>query len=91
MKVGPEIEVAIRGDFTATYRPELVSSVDDVVEVVASGAAQILDARSRARFLAQAPEPRPGRCCACTRTAHCLLITRLHASHYSLTQSTAFS
>lgn len=48
------------GDFVATLNPEMVKSVDDVVDIMNSGAAQILDARSKARFLAQAPEPRQG-------------------------------
>jgi thiosulfate/3-mercaptopyruvate sulfurtransferase len=49
-----------RGEFKAKYNPKLVATWQDVLQVVNSGTAQILDARSAARFNAQAPEPRPG-------------------------------
>lgn len=48
-----------RGSFVAKYDPRLVASWQQVLAVVENGSAQILDARSLARFLGQAPEPRP--------------------------------
>jgi thiosulfate/3-mercaptopyruvate sulfurtransferase len=46
--------------FSARYRPELVAAFDEVRELSDSATSPILDARSEARFLGQAPEPRPG-------------------------------
>lgn len=46
--------------FKATFRPELVCNMDDVLQNVESKQSQVLDARARDRFYAEAPEPRPG-------------------------------
>lgn len=45
----------ISGNFTASFRPDMVKSITQV----ASEAAQIVDARSPTRFRGQEPEPRP--------------------------------
>ena len=45
---------------TAAFHPELVRGLQDVRDLVDSGAAQIVDARSGPRFRAEAPEPRAG-------------------------------
>jgi thiosulfate/3-mercaptopyruvate sulfurtransferase len=46
--------------FTAIRQPSLVRDFDAVLAAVKDNGAQIVDARSPARFLAQEPEPRPG-------------------------------
>ncbi len=46
--------------FTAIREPALVRDFDAVMSVVKDNSAQIVDARSPARFLAQEPEPRAG-------------------------------
>ena len=46
--------------FTARHRPELVRSIDQVRAALATGAEQVLDARSAGRFHGREPEPRPG-------------------------------
>ncbi len=46
--------------FTARVRPELVRDVRDVAAALASGSAQVVDARGADRFHGRAPEPRPG-------------------------------
>ncbi len=46
--------------FEATLDPSLVRSLADVRNTLASGAAQIVDARSPGRFAGSEPEPRPG-------------------------------
>jgi thiosulfate/3-mercaptopyruvate sulfurtransferase len=46
--------------FVARYRAELVRSLDQVQSSIATGSAQLLDARSRGRFGGTEPEPRPG-------------------------------
>ncbi|HMO30035.1 3-mercaptopyruvate sulfurtransferase [Enterovirga sp.] len=46
--------------FLAEYDEEAVLSLADLREVLATGSAQVLDARSAARFSAEEPEPRPG-------------------------------
>lgn len=46
--------------FAASFRPGMVRSRAEVDEMVRSGAAQILDARSAGRFHGTEPEPRPG-------------------------------
>lgn len=43
---------------SVAFRPELVADIADVTKVLASGAAQVVDARSAARFRGEAPEPR---------------------------------
>lgn len=56
---GPVLPV-LPGKFTAELNTKLVVNADQVLSVVNTGASQILDARSNARFLGQAPEPRAG-------------------------------
>jgi thiosulfate/3-mercaptopyruvate sulfurtransferase len=46
--------------FTVRFRPELVKSQAEVLAALESGEWQLLDARSRGRFEATEPEPRPG-------------------------------
>lgn len=48
-----------RGTFTATYRPELVYSLENVMNAVENSACTIMDARSPERFSGQSEEPRP--------------------------------
>lgn len=48
------------GNFTGTLNKKLVATAEDILGAMAKGNAQICDARSAARFSAQAPEPRPG-------------------------------
>lgn len=48
------------GNYCAKFNKNLVCSADEVLEVIKTGSAQILDARSRARFVGEVPEPRPG-------------------------------
>lgn len=47
-------------NFIATLHPELLRDFDAVMGVVANKTAQMVDARSASRFLAQEPEPRAG-------------------------------
>jgi len=49
-----------RADFKAKLNPNHLMSADQVLQIVNTGAAQIMDARSLARFYCDAPEPRPG-------------------------------
>lgn len=46
--------------FTARLNPAAVAAVADVERALASGAAQVVDARSAERFRGEAPEPRAG-------------------------------
>ena len=46
--------------FTAIREPSLVRDFDNVMSIVKDNSAQIVDARSPGRFLAQEPEPRAG-------------------------------
>lgn len=48
----------VEGVFEAAYNPTLVKGWADVLQVVEDGSYQILDARSHARFVCEAPEPR---------------------------------
>jgi thiosulfate/3-mercaptopyruvate sulfurtransferase len=48
------------GEFKAHATPALVADKARVADVLASGGAQVVDARSAARFRGEAPEPRPG-------------------------------
>lgn len=57
---GPRTAPPPRGQFTAKLNSAMVADWREVLRVVETGSAQIIDARSLARFLAQAPEPRPG-------------------------------
>ena len=45
---------------TATLQPALVNDVQDVLEIIASGSRQIVDARGAPRFTGAAAEPRVG-------------------------------
>lgn len=47
-------------DFTASFRPSLVTAYDDMRGFIERGDAIILDARPPERFAGLAPEPRPG-------------------------------
>jgi thiosulfate/3-mercaptopyruvate sulfurtransferase len=51
---------AAHGEFKAHFRPELVRDFGAVRGALDSGAAQLVDARSAARFRGEAPEPRYG-------------------------------
>lgn len=46
--------------YEARLEPALVRSLEEVLEIAAAGAEQILDARSAGRFQGTAPEPRAG-------------------------------
>lgn len=46
--------------FHARFDPRAVASAESVARSVRTGSAQVVDARSDARFLGEAPEPRPG-------------------------------
>jgi thiosulfate/3-mercaptopyruvate sulfurtransferase len=59
------------GDFIARFNATMVASIEDV----ASGKAQIVDARSPTRFRGEEPEPRPG-----VRPGH---IPGAHNVHYA--------
>jgi thiosulfate/3-mercaptopyruvate sulfurtransferase len=47
-------------EVTPKFDPGLVRAADDVRQILASGAARMVDARSAARFTGEAPEPRAG-------------------------------
>lgn len=49
-----------RGNFRARYNVSMVRSFEQMVENVRTGASQVADARSAARFTGEAPDPRPG-------------------------------
>jgi thiosulfate/3-mercaptopyruvate sulfurtransferase len=51
---------AAAGKFTASFRPQMVRSLEAMQNNLKSRHALMLDARSAARFYAQVPEPRPG-------------------------------
>jgi len=46
--------------FTARRNPNLIRSFEQMLEVVRTRSAQVIDARGHPRFHAQEPEPRPG-------------------------------
>ena len=48
------------GGFTPRLDPGMVAALDDVRKALASGSAQVVDARPADRFEGRAPEPRPG-------------------------------
>jgi thiosulfate/3-mercaptopyruvate sulfurtransferase len=50
----------IRGNFKASFRPELVVGRNDIMNNLETGDFLVLDARPAARFAGNAPEPRPG-------------------------------
>jgi thiosulfate/3-mercaptopyruvate sulfurtransferase len=47
-------------DFTARFDESAVADRHDVAQALAQGTAQVVDARSAARFTGEEPEPRPG-------------------------------
>ena len=49
--------------FTARLRGDFVASLEEVRQALASGSAQVVDARSAERFRGEAPEPRAGLRC----------------------------
>ena len=61
---GRPIETTVRAPkrktFTPRYRPELVRSLAEMRSNVDRQTEQVIDARSRGRFLGTEPEPRPG-------------------------------
>ena len=50
----------VRSKFTPRFDASFVIDLDELRALLASGAAQIVDARPAARYRGQAPEPRPG-------------------------------
>ncbi len=48
------------GAFTAALRPDMLRSAADIRDALLKGAVQLVDMRSRGRFEATEPEPRPG-------------------------------
>ena len=48
------------GRFTARFDASLVRDASEVLAVIGTGAAQVVDARSAGRFAGTEPEPRPG-------------------------------
>lgn len=56
---GPVAPVTEKGQFQAKLNPKMVVDAKQVLDIVLTGSKQICDARSHARFLGQAPEPRP--------------------------------
>ena len=51
---------ATSGDFTASFNPEMVYSMDEVLTAINDSAIQVIDARSKGRFDGTEPEPREG-------------------------------
>lgn len=49
-----------QGNFKAVYQADLISSREDVFDAIEDETIAIIDARSKLRFLGQAPEPRKG-------------------------------
>ncbi|MCW5723842.1 MAG: sulfurtransferase [Maricaulaceae bacterium] len=50
----------VKGGFDAAFDPALKADFQGVLNALESAAAQVVDARSEARFRGEAPEPRPG-------------------------------
>lgn len=48
------------GNFSASYQPELVSDVAQVLAALDAAQSDVIDARSQGRFHGHEPEPRPG-------------------------------
>ena len=46
------------GDFTALHHPEKIKSTQEVLAIISNSMVQIVDARSKGRFLGMTPEPR---------------------------------
>lgn len=59
VEFGPATAPASKGNFVAKLNPKMVTDATQVLDVVMTGSKQLCDARSKARFLGQAPEPRP--------------------------------
>lgn len=59
--------------FRSRFDAGAVAALDDVRAALAAGSAQVLDARSRARFTGEEPDPRPN-----TRSGHMPGATNLH-------------
>ncbi len=55
-----DTELAAAGNFNASYQPELVSDVAQVLAALSSAESDVVDARSQGRFHGNEPEPRPG-------------------------------
>lgn len=55
-----EVKEYTTGDFTAKHQNDLVVTKDDVLKNIDSKKGLVLDARSKARFYAEVPEPRAG-------------------------------
>jgi len=60
IEAGPSVAAPAPKPFVARFRPELVRDLGQVRDNVDTGREQVLDARSRGRFLATEPEIRPG-------------------------------
>jgi thiosulfate/3-mercaptopyruvate sulfurtransferase len=65
IEAGGELEAgepapAMPGVFTATFRPDMVRSLDQMKANLATREAIVLDARAAGRFNGAVPEPRPG-------------------------------
>ena len=46
--------------FVAHFNPRAIAALTDVQRALSAGSAQVVDARSKARFRGEEPEPRPG-------------------------------
>jgi thiosulfate/3-mercaptopyruvate sulfurtransferase len=46
--------------FIAHFNPRAIAALTDVQQALSAGSAQVVDARSKARFRGEEPEPRPG-------------------------------
>lgn len=58
--VSARVEAPSPGVFTARLERRAVASFNDVKASLEAGGRQVVDARSAARFMGEAPEPRPG-------------------------------
>lgn len=59
VEAGPPTHFQFEREYVAEYNEKLVASREQVVQAMQTGRAQIVDARSSARFNGEAPEPRP--------------------------------
>lgn len=57
---GPKSRPISQGDFIANYQSALISCANEVLSASQNEQQNIVDARPKARFLGQAPEPRAG-------------------------------
>lgn len=60
IETGPPVAPRAWADFQARLRPELVRGLEQVRRAAVDGGEQLVDTRSRPRFLGEASEPRPG-------------------------------